>query len=66
MLCSVLYKRWTRGRTSGQQVNDEVEGDDYDDAIQRAAPPAYDKGTFTFEIFRNDLFLYGKVIGASH
>jgi len=47
MLCSVLYKRWTRGRGNGNQVNIEADEDDYDDVIQRAAPPSYNKGTFT-------------------
>lgn len=46
MLCSVLYKRWSRGRPTNDVAENIEEGNenDVDDAIQRAAPPSYNKG----------------------
>ncbi|XP_066912392.1 uncharacterized protein [Clytia hemisphaerica] len=45
MLCSVLYKRWSRGRPTNDVEENIEEGNenDVDDAIQRAAPPSYNK-----------------------
>lgn len=50
MACSVLYKRWSRNRSHvNQQTVEEGNDDDgCEDAIQREAPPSYDKGILNF------------------
>lgn len=41
LICSVLYKRWSNDRTEVEVEHDPA--NDYDDAIQQAAPPSYRK-----------------------
>ena len=46
LLCSVLYKRWSRDRSDTCNVESgHSPENDYDDVIQQAAPPSYRKGT---------------------
>lgn len=48
LLCSVLYKRWSRNNENNSETcnADEIDPqNDYDDVIQAAAPPSYNIGT---------------------
>lgn len=51
LICSVLYKRWSNDRTEVEVEHDPA--NDYDDAIQQAAPPSYRKGSY----FKKKIFL---------